>query len=314
MAFPACNKTSLETTDDLETPEYAEEAVKYTITDEDSIYESVELTESGDYIIIKRTDDDDYYDYENASLNTTTVTTLSKVTALSNKSLFKNRNMPLTRGSYSGILYGTYTKTGTNEYYLNDIGTLKITSAESSLYQLVITYTDGSTETIPGKMESKIDDSTLVNKLCRTWGMDKYELFEAENGVDLTSISGSTLYELYSNLKKWAEQNDDEYDADEYDDILDSVDGYDVTDVIFTKSGTYVVYYDDGTLTVAQWKLLSGSETEGKLQYYWNIYDQDDQIVYFHFTENTLIVEEKEIEEEDGVVWEEGVRYYLTEK
>ncbi len=126
----------------LEPPVYSEEAVKCEFTDSAVPYESLELTESGDYILITRN-------------NASSVGSVNA--ALSLRSVSR-------AGSESNIKHGTYKKLGEKSYELSDFG--KVVFSESSIQ---ITSSNGVTVTYDISFLPKFQTSYSIDQLCRSW-------------------------------------------------------------------------------------------------------------------------------------------------
>lgn len=301
MAVTACGSDDDEDGDSsLETPKYETESAKYTITDESCDYESIELTESGNYIIVCRT--------------ATSFANAKQVGKVDRKpvKLFGNAKKAVTRGSDSGILYGTYTKTDNGEYDLDGIGILKIIESDGTACTLQLTHTNGTVENIQGSRKSVASDSDFTKKVCRTWKIEKIRLYYIENGKTIYNISGSSFSELGENMKAWAKANDDEYDEIDWEYIDWAEDG-EPYQLVITRSGTYMVYYRDSSIAVARWRWLS--EADGQFQYDWGYdwTDDDSGEAWFKLSSGKLLITEKEAESEDGDTYESGLEYTLTE-
>lgn len=85
----------------LETPQYAADAAKYEITDESSEVKSIELTESGQYIVIMN----------NAGRNAKKTVGMHKIPATLSRAT----------SEYVGMYYGNYTKDANGYYILEDL-------------------------------------------------------------------------------------------------------------------------------------------------------------------------------------------------
>lgn len=302
VAMAACSSDEDEDgSSSLETPKYEAEAAKYTITDESCDYESIELTESGNYIIVSRT-----------ATNTAGAKQVDTVDRKAAK-LFGNSKKVVTRGSDSGILYGTYTMTDDGEYILDGIGTLKITASEGTACTLQLTHTNGTVETIQGARESIASDSDFTKTVCRTWEIEKLHLYYKSNGKKVFDISGSSFSELGENLKVWAKANDDEYDESDWDYYIDWAEDEEPYQMVITRSGTYMVYYRDSSIAVARWRWLS--EADGQFQYDWGYdwTDDDSGEAWPKLSGGKLLLTEKTTESEDGETYESGIEYTLSE-
>ncbi len=126
----------------LEPPVYSEEAVKCEFTDSEAPYESLELTESGDYILILRDNEP----------NVEPVNTASPLRSVSRA------------GSESNVKHGTYKKIGEKSYELSDFG--KVVFTESGIE---ITAPNGTTATYDTTIVPKLQTSHPIDLLCRSW-------------------------------------------------------------------------------------------------------------------------------------------------
>lgn len=263
----------------IEDAKYVAEAAKFEITDANSPYESIELTEGGTYIIKE---------------DTTASAVKTKATVQASKGftrMFVPQAGRVTRGSVSGILYGTYTKTGDGEYYLEGYGTLKVVTENGSAVSLEVTPIGGTTQTIQGNRTSSVADSETTRYLCRTWKFDKYTYYVKYNGKTMVSISGRTLSELVENMKTWIQKHASDEDEVDVSDIVWNP-NYEPEKVVFTRSGTYMVYYSDSSVAVVGWHWVS--ENDKKLQYDWGFdyTDADTGVAWVSFSGSKMLLTE----------------------
>lgn len=217
---------------ELPTPKYEADAALYEFNSTASGYRSLELTASGEFVMMP--DDYDYY-----SLSTTKIFQAPQLKS---------------RASYDGIIYGSYTKTGDNTYDLKGYGTLTIESDGKNAYNLTITRNSGSSFTVSAAKKNQLPDSQMTNNLCRTWNFDYFIV----RGI----VDGKTVIE-----QKVTQSN--RYDDDDYDMI-----GEWPTSVIFTKAGSYIVFYEDDTLAISTWSWVN--QNNGTLAYSWDYDSMDD--------------------------------------
>ncbi len=140
--FQSCSDDDGGDNDPLEPPVYSEEAVKCEFTDSEAPYESLELTESGDYILILR----------DSEANVEPVNTASPLRSVTRA------------GSGSNVKHGTYKPTGEKSYELSDFG--KIVFTEDSIQ---ITPSNGTTATYNTTILPKLQTSYSIDQLCRSW-------------------------------------------------------------------------------------------------------------------------------------------------
>lgn len=295
----------------FDTPKYEAEAAKYVIDDQTAApYKSIELTASGNFIIMPS----DYVNYVNRHAPATSKSKLWH-NRLKNGMITANAPMPITR-VYSLIVYGSYTKTGENQYNLEGFGTLTIIKdADGTAHTIVLTPTGKpSKEYTAHKQNADINGETS-SKLCRTWSFESFRIYSKVNGKTVMDITASTLAELAEKVYEWAKKNDPEFEEDEWE--------WDVTieanpeNVIFTKTGTYVVLYSNEQLAVSTWKWAD--EKNGILRYSWNPDSFNDAYlggdVKIEFKNNRCYMTEGDFEydKEDNEYYEEGITYIMTE-
>lgn len=236
----------------FEEPEFESDAAKYEITDLGSPYKSIELTASGNYIII--TSDATY-----ASLSEKDGADNSKrVSTILSKS-----GTTGSRAYYSTIIEGKYVRNGINTYLLEDFGTITVVEGSNGAITLKIKPTAENEGLFNAIRKSTYPNSTMTNNLCRTWVLEKL-------GARITDEKGRVLF-------------DRTYDKSQFNNIV--VDGELQFDdefaypekVIFSKSGTYMVLYCNHKLAISTWKWMN--ESQGILRYSWNydnFYDEED--------------------------------------
>lgn len=275
LGFTACSKD--DGGDDgkketsLSTPAHENDAVKYNITSSNSDISSIEFTESGNYIIMMK--------------RTSTYTSRA---ANEKKTVFgvKN-NIGITRASNYIDYYGKYTKNG-DTYILENFGTVKVIKNGDIAVSLELTPTGRSSYTLTATAESRtINNSDMSNKLCRTWRLDKIDTYYKDKKTGKSEQTSVTLEQIL-----------------QYDDDCGE-------EVIFTKAGTYMVKYHDGTLDIALWAWVN--ESTGKACYSWDgkitETNKAEDIINISFSGNQLIV----VEEWDDEYEYEKETYYFNE-
>ncbi|MDE6022757.1 MAG: hypothetical protein K2G13_04565 [Muribaculaceae bacterium] len=275
---------------DLPTPAFENSSAKY-VMDENSPYRSIEFTASGNYLIVT---DEAYQYYALASCS-------SKSAQLLNQNVFKFSNELKTRTYFDGLYFGTYTLTGDNQYNLSAFGTITVNSDESgNAYSLTVTPANGTSQTFTASRVSTNKDSSRTNALCRTWDIVNLHVKITENGK---KIFDKTLsIEEYKDI---FEDDDDEFEEPKQ--------------IIFTKSGTYMVLYKDSynnnRLDISTW--IWENEDQGILRYSWNldnIYDPyDSGLVNTTFSGKNLVISETHEDDEDGIRIRTTIEFNLTE-
>ena len=158
-----------------------------------------------------------------------------------------------TRSSDDGIIYGHYTKKGNGVFVLAGFGTIVVKGGEDNAVSLDITLDNGSKMEVGAQKADQYESSLKTNALCRTWDLGKVVLHKS-NG-DIT----------YDSLLEYNNSERQGYDPDDL-----------PIQIIFTKSGTYIVIYAGGELAVSTWAWEN--EETGRARYSWdysNIYSGD---------------------------------------
>lgn len=295
----------------FDTPKYEAEAAKYVIDDQTAApYKSIELTASGNFIIMPG-------DYVNNVNRHAPATSKSKLwhSRLMSGMITANAPMPITR-VYSLIVYGSYTKTGENQYNLEGFGTLTIIKdADGTAHTIVLTPTGKPSKEYTAHKQNADINSEMSSKLCRTWYTESFRAFSKVNGKTVVDITANTLPELGDKMYEWAKKNDPEFEENEW----DWENEWDVNpeNVIFTKTGTYVVLYSNDQLAVSTWKWAD--ERNGILRYSWNPDSFDDDYlggdVKIEFKNNRCYITEGEsgYDEVENEYYEDGITYIMTE-
>lgn len=292
----------------FEKPKYEAEAAKFMVTSASSEYKSVELTEAGNFIIRL-----------NASGNYAPKA-VSPVARLLKKNLLVSPGSELksevaeTRAGtvvWSDIIYGKYTKTGDNEYTLDGYGTLTVTQEGGSAYSLRIEKNNGETFDLEANKSGTPEAGSMTDNICRTWDIKSFRYYIRMNGKTYFDETSPTMEGLYNKIKEWMQANDPDYSDEDYEDMLIDV----PQQIVFSKSGTYMVLYTNNMLDVATWRW--GNQDMGILEYSWNpdVFDDDfmSGSVKIEFKNNQLLITEGESESEDGFTLEAAFVYTLEE-
>lgn len=301
LSLTSCGSDDEDDNNDVNTPAAFEDyAAKYQLTGTDSPYSSVEFTESGNYIITER--------YYNANTRSPYISKPS-----TRKFTFANllhKTATRSGDAYSLILYGTYTVDTDGTYILSDYGKVKVTQdASGNAYSLVFMPNGGSSYTYNASKQNRDLNSSNSSRLCRTWNINSYQSIMKVNGKTIIDITANSNKELAKKAEEWAKEHDEEYDPSDWDDD----DIIELEQIIFTKTGTYMVKYEGDQLAVAAWKWRDYTETE--LAYAWdNILEYPEGYASISYKNNQLVITEKvdEDEYEDGT-YEEYLIMYLSE-
>lgn len=261
----------------LEEPKYEQDAARFTITSSGSPYSSIELSASGNYIITPK----NYSTF--STMNAFELSSVSK----RDYSFLKGSKSVSSR-ALSEIVYGKYVKNGDNEYYLDGFGTVVVKTNGGNAVDLEITTNDGK-NVVLGASRDKIYSSTeMTNKLCRTWKINKVHLMVWEDGVKVIDKNYN-----WNNLP--SDIDDDELPLE----------------VVFTKAGTYVVFYKDNSLAVSTWRWEN--ETDGVARYSWDYNHLNDPnasgVVNISFKGNQMVITEENEDDEEKYLTE----WFFTE-
>ena len=292
----------------FEKPKYEADAAKFMVTSASSEYKSVELTEAGNFII--RLNAGGNYAPEAAS---PVARLLKKNMLVSPGSELKSEVAETRAGTvvWSDIIYGKYTKTGDNEYTLDGYGTLTVTQDGGSAYSLRIEKTNGETFDLEANKAGTPEAGSMTDNICRTWDIKGFRYYIRMNGKTYFDETSPTMEGLYNKIKEWMQANDPDYSDEDYEDMLIDV----PQQIVFSKSGTYMVLYTNNMLDVATWRW--GNQDMGILEYSWNpdVFDDDfmSGSVKIEFKNNQLLITEGESESEDGFTLEAAFVYTLEE-
>ena len=233
---------------------------KYTVTTSGSPYESIELTVSGNYIITT-----------DGTLAYAAAAPQAEKAIRSTSLLYNPAAKIQTRGTnYNGIIYGRYTELGDNRFSLEGFGTLEIVYGEDGTQVVGFELTpDGEGPvSLSVSKETTMPDSDATAKLCRTWRVDKVRYVYSDGDHTLEDFTVS---------------------ADDYKEYGDYFDGF-PTEVLFSQSGTYMVYYTDGTLGISSWKWKS--EADLTFYYAWDNQWYEEDFASVSFSGNTATIYE----------------------
>ena len=234
----------------LPTPQYEQVSGKYEITSAGSPYESIELGASGSYIVTRN-----YGGYSLAP----------KAGGKTRMALLAKRSGTTRSTEYGGVIYGTFTALGGNEYALEGFGTIKLEYTGNDVTGIEVT-TNGSTTAYTAEKAPTMGDDNITSALCRTWKVEKVRdvYFDKETGKE----SDVTV----------TPENPGEFGGDMG------------SEVMFSKSGTYLISRLDGSLDMAEWKWKDRGA--GQLYYAWDGYWTGDYAT-ITFDGNRAVVHDK---------------------
>ena len=269
----------------LDSPKYANESARYDVTSSDADISSIELTESGDYIVVNK---NSYSIYPKGN-----VTNKSIGAFLLKKTKLKSRAT-----SYKNIITGKYSKISDTEYMLTGWGKITITGSTDNALSITVTPSSGSTYTVPVAKHTQNPSSTITNQICRTWNVSSFKISGKEYDTsEFSKVMNNLIRETFNITGDYGYIFEDEIPKQ----------------VIFTKSGTYMVTYIDEELGISTWTWEN--ESKGILRYAWNyedMYDKDDSgYANVSFRGNQLEVSENIQLSEEAPTWQ--VTWYFNE-
>ena len=259
----------------LGAPEFESVSGKYNITSPGSPYESIELGASGDYIV---TPSRGYISQAKASRSDG-----------ERSSFFYSGKAASRVTNYNGIIYGTYTQLPDGTFDLDGFGIIEIVYGEDdTVTGIELTPENGGPVTLTVEKEETMADDEMTNALCRTWIVDR---------IEMSATEGGQSFSITITADNWQDYEDVETFIDE---------------VLFSKSGTYMISYLDGEIGISSWKWKDkGANT---IFYSWNNQWYDDEFVTVSFSGNTLVITEIYEEDDYGEYYREETRTYLVAK
>lgn len=163
--------------------------------------------------------------------------------------------------NYNGIIYGKYEQLDNGRFDLEGFGIIEIIYGNNEEVNAIsITPDNGREIEFDVVKEHVVDDDKLTNYLCRTWKVDKIR--------DVYYKDKEVVFE-----KEYVEKEDVRID-----------------EVFFSKSGTYMLVYLDGTIGVSSWKWKN--KEDKTISYSWDNNWSDKHVVDISFEGNTLVVRE----------------------
>ena len=248
-------------------PAYADVAALYEITTPDSEIKSLELTESGRYVITLR-------GYKARNMRNTLPK--DRFLGMARKALTRNN-------VYGNIIEGKYTKKGDGTFELEGYGTVTITGSSDNALSIEITAKDGTKmPTLTAQRKNQKPESNETTKLCRTWNlasmrmiikMQGKSIYDKEYKMSELYNFGRDMYEL--NKQYFGDDLDEDESAESYmQEWKEEMENEMPKTATFTKAGTYLVTYINNTLAVSTWSWVD--EKTGLLRYSWNYDNMDD--------------------------------------
>lgn len=208
------------------------------------------------------------------------------VSSLQKGNLF-SRKAPASRAvAYDNVVYGTYIQIDDETFNLEGFGVIQLKSnGGQGITDVIIKPNGGNEMAFAVKKAATMGDDDLTNALCRTWKVTNIH----ERGYD--SYDG---------------EYDDTYTPDEYYGAI--------SEVMFSKSGTFLSFYNDNEIEAHFWKWENQGERQ--IRYSWdNVWNNDDEEGNFTVnfsSDNRLAIHEYYRDYETGEWYESTVE--LVEK
>lgn len=202
---------------------------KYNVTTASSKYQSIELGASGNYII------------ELSQIST--LRSLAVNEPVKHSSFLRNLSSPAsTRAVTDEVIYGAYTKDG-NILHLENFGILEIIYAGNTIAGFKLTPTGENTVSLEVEKEAQMEDDALNNQLCRTWNIISIHDVEYRNGQKTYDVTMTPEHPY----------------APDDNDVMQELEEFPLQ-VMFSKAGTYLVYFSNHTLEIANWAWRNKAE------------------------------------------------------
>ena len=223
---------------DLGTPQYEGVSGKYAITAAGSTYESIELGASGNYVVT--------LNYGGGYYAAASQTATSRAAEGGHKSLFNSGKAGAqTRSTqYGNVIYGTFTSLGDNEYSLEGFGRIRLDYTGGDVTGIEVTTQGNVPATYTVRKEPTMGGDDMTNALCRTWRVEKVR------DVITDKETGRKREETVT------PENTGSYGTDLAEEVM------------FSKSGTYLVKFVDNTIGLAEWKWHNRGA--GEMEYAWD--------------------------------------------
>lgn len=218
----------------FDTPAYKDVSAKYVISSAESDIASIELTESGTYVIVEKGYGPSYIARKSAPAKR-----FGRVAAWQ------------ASASANGIIGGKFVKVSDTEYILEGFGSIVITGSADNAFEIQVTEQGGEPYTLKGNKATPIADTEYTQALCRTWKLDKFTLKFIYNGKVLFSetLPASQYRQMWVKLNNYMNSHYGD-DGEGWFDVPE----YTPNGVIFSRAGSYLVKYDGDELQLSVWQ------------------------------------------------------------
>ena len=236
---------------DFDTPAYDEYAAKYEITnEEENGFRSIEFTESGNFIIVAKKGTISFTEPEEAEA--ADVRQTAPATRVSGWNLSHSAGEMRVGDIIYSVLSGPYTVKGENTYFLDGIGTVRVIHEGKTIYSIEITPIN---DTAPRVLRSTLYEAKYLYSpktvsLCRTWDLVHFRYYFIQDHRYVVDLEAPTYGELYYKIDQWQAEEDPEYEPDG---TLESYEANAPHRILFSKFGTYVIFYNSGRMNLSSW-------------------------------------------------------------
>lgn len=295
LGFTACSSDDDEPEDpqndisQFTNPTMADEAARFTITDADAPYSSVELTESGKYVVLPS-----FYAQTQAA------------DQAKPKCQFASVNPAQSRSGADGVFTGKYTKVSEGEYILEGFGSLTVTGSSQEACELIICLENGTEINLGAQKEEVLATDPTTLALCRSWKFEQVRFRETYSGIvvsdrssdikDLSNLSKQIGQDIYNFMQKYGALDEGDTPSDYEPDLSGMAE-----EAIFTKTGSYLLFLN-GQLSANIWRWNNKDERE--IRYSHNISDLQDpeysNNAWLTFNGTQLTVYESRAESDEG--------------
>lgn len=270
----------------LDTPKYESVSAKYEITSGGGGISSIELTASGNYVVTM---------YGAAGVPS----------SLQQRNMMKSMLFAAdaTRAN-DGYITGKFVKISDTEFILEGFGSIVIDGAADNAFSIQVTPSEGATYTMNAEKAATVSNSEMTKALCRTWNINTVTIKGTFNGRDF--YNGETPASQY--VQNWDGLNK------AFNQMIESITGEPENEplyepeltpaqIIFTRSGSYMVITDDNRLAVYEWEWKN--EAAGTINYS-NDIGSNSVSILFGGKELTMTEVNMDIDES-----EEGERFQM---
>ena len=188
------------------------------------------------------------------------------VSSLKKESLFSRKASASRAVTYDNLVYGTYTQIDSETFDLEGFGVIQLKSNGGQVITDITIKPNGGNEmTFTVEEAETMRDDDLTNALCRTWKVLRVH----EAGYD--SYDG---------------EYDETYTPDEHYGAI--------SEVMFSKSGTFLSFYNDNEMEAHFWKWENRNERQIRYSWdnVWNNGDEEGNITVSFSSDNKLTIYE----------------------